>query len=137
RYAKVFQGLPAGTFAERANDIFDVEKRLLRNLLGRRREELSRLTSPVLIVAHDLTPSETANLDRKFVRGFVTEVGGPGSHTAIVAEGMEIPAVVGVGPFLADVTGGDWVIIDGYQGVVILQPDDETIARYRQEEEEQ
>ncbi|HEY2880897.1 MAG TPA: phosphoenolpyruvate--protein phosphotransferase [Pirellulales bacterium] len=137
RYAKVFQGLPAGAFAERANDIFDVEKRLLRNLLGRRREELSRLTSPVLIVAHDLTPSETANLDRKFVRGFVTEVGGPGSHTAIVAEGMQIPAVVGVGPFLADVAGGDWVIIDGYQGVVILQPDDETIARYRQEEEDQ
>ena len=126
---------PAATFAERASDIFDIEKRLLRNLLGRRREELSQLTSPVVILAHDLTPSETANLDRKFVRGFVTEVGGPGSHTAIVAEGMEIPAVVGVGPFLTDVSGGDLVIIDGDQGLVILQPDEETIARYRHEAE--
>ena len=137
RYAKVFQGLPGGSFSERASDIFDVEKRLVRNLLGRRREELSSLTSPVAVLAHDLTPSETANLDRNFVRGFVTEVGGPGSHTAIVAEGMEIPAVVGVGPFLTDVSGGDLVIIDGYQGVVILQPDEETVARYRHEVEEQ
>ena len=123
---KCFRDLPGGSLAERASDIIDVEKRLLRNLLGRRREELSRLTSPVIVLAHDLTPSETANLDRKFVRGFVTEIGGPGSHTAIVAEGMEIPAVVGVGPFLTDVSGGDMVIIDGHQGVVILQPDEET-----------
>ncbi|HTQ39443.1 MAG TPA: phosphoenolpyruvate--protein phosphotransferase [Pirellulales bacterium] len=136
RYAKVFQGLPSGSLSERANDIFDVEKRLLRNLLGRRREELSQLTSPVVILAHDLTPSETANLDRKFVQGFVTEVGGPGSHTAIVAEGMEIPAVVGVGLFLTDVSGGDLVIIDGHQGVVILNPDDQTVALYRQEIEQ-
>jgi phosphoenolpyruvate-protein phosphotransferase (PTS system enzyme I) len=136
RYVKVFQGLPSGSLSERASDIYDVEKRLLRNLLGRRREELSQLTSPVVILAHDLTPSETANLDRKFVQGFVTEVGGPGSHTAIVAEGMEIPAVVGVGSFLTDVSGGDLVIIDGHQGVVILQPDDETVAQYRHEIEQ-
>src|SRR5262249_37933126 len=102
-----------------------------------RREELSRLTSPAVILAHDLTPSETANLDRNFVRDFVTEVGGPGSHTAIVAEGMEIPAVVGVGPFLTDVSGGDLVILDGHQGLVILQPDEEPSARYRHEAEEQ
>jgi phosphoenolpyruvate-protein phosphotransferase (PTS system enzyme I) len=137
RYAKVFQALPSGSLSERASDIFDVEKRLLRNLLGRRREELSQLTSPVVILAHDLTPSETANLDRKFVQGFATEVGGPGSHTAIVAEGMEIPAVVGVGPFLTDISGGDLVILDGHQGVIILQPDDETIAHYRQQIEQQ
>jgi phosphoenolpyruvate-protein phosphotransferase (PTS system enzyme I) len=136
RFAQVFQRLSGSSFAERASDIFDVEKRLLRNLLGRRREELSRLTSPVVILAHDLTPSETANLDRKFVRGFVTEVGGPGSHTAIVAEGMEIPAVVGVGPFVSGVSGGEMVIIDGHQGVVILQPDEETVALYRHEAEQ-
>ena len=137
RYIKVFQGLSGGNFADRSSDIFDVEKRLLRNLLGRRREELSSVTSPVVVLAHDLTPSETANFDRKFVRGFVTEVGGPGSHTAIVAEGMEIPAVVGVGSFLTDVSGGDLIIIDGHQGVVILQPDEETVARYRHEAEQQ
>lgn len=137
RYAKVFQTVQSSYLAERANDIFDIEKRLLRNLLGRRREELSHLTSPVVILAHNLTPSETANLDRNFVRGFVTEVGGPGSHTAIVAEGMEIPAVVGTGPFLTDVSGGELVIIDGDHGLVILQPDEETIARYRHQAEEQ
>jgi phosphotransferase system enzyme I (PtsI) len=136
RYAKVFQSLESGYMAQRASDIFDIEKRLLRNLLGRRREEISSLTSPVLLLAHTLTPSETANLDRRFVRGFVTEVGGAGSHTAIVAEALEIPAVVGTGPFLTDVSGGDLVIIDGDQGLVILHPDEETIARYRHEVEE-
>jgi phosphotransferase system enzyme I (PtsI) len=135
RYAKVFQSLGNSSFAERANDIFDIEKRLLKNLLGRRREEISKLTSPVLVLAHNLTPSETANLDRQFVRGFVTEVGGAGSHTAIVAEGMAIPAVVGTGPFLTDVSGGELVIIDGDQGLVILHPDEETLARYRVEAE--
>ncbi|MBI3839692.1 MAG: phosphoenolpyruvate--protein phosphotransferase [Planctomycetia bacterium] len=136
RYAKVFQSIESGYLAERANDIFDIEKRLLRNLLGRRREELSQLISPVVVLAHNLTPSETANLSRDFVRGFVTEVGGPGSHTAIVAEGLEIPAVVGTGPFLTDVSGGDLVIIDGDHGLVILQPDEETIALYRHEAEQ-
>jgi phosphotransferase system enzyme I (PtsI) len=136
RYAKVFQEVQSSHLAERATDIFDIEKRLLRNLLGRRREELFRITSPVVVLAHNLTPSETANLDRKFVRGFVTEVGGAGSHTAIVAEAMEIPAVVGIGPFLTDVSGGDLVIIDGDNGLVILQPDEETIARYRHEAEQ-
>ena len=133
RYAQVFQNLENRYLAERANDIFDIEKRLLRHLLGRRREGLSHLTSPVLVLAHNLTPSETANLDREFVHGFVTEVGGLGSHTAIVAEALEIPAVVGTGPFLTDVSGGDLVIIDGDQGLVILHPDEETIARYRHE----
>ncbi|MBL9125409.1 MAG: phosphoenolpyruvate--protein phosphotransferase [Planctomycetaceae bacterium] len=133
RYTKVFQSLENAQFAERAHDIVDIEKRLLRNLLGRRREEISRLTSPVLVLAHNLTPSETANLDRAFVQGFVTEIGGPGSHTAIVAGALEIPAVVGLGPFLTDVSGGDVVIIDGNRGEVVLHPDDETLAAYRQE----
>jgi phosphotransferase system enzyme I (PtsI) len=136
RYGQVFQNLENRYLAERANDIFDIEKRLLRHLLGRRREGLSHLTSPVLVLAHNLTPSETANLDREFVQGFVTEVGGLGSHTAIVAEALEIPAVVGTGPFLSDVSGGDLAIIDGDQGLVILHPDEETIARYRHEKEE-
>jgi phosphotransferase system enzyme I (PtsI) len=131
-YAKVFQSLE-GPMPERANDIFDIEKRVLRHLLGRRREELGHIMSEVLVLAHNLTPSETAILNPKFVRGFVTEVGGPGSHTAIVAEALGIPAVVGTGPFLADVSGGEMVIIDGDLGLVILHPDEETIARYRHE----
>ncbi len=136
RYAQVFQKLESRYLAERANDIFDIEKRLLRNLLGLRREGISQLTSPVVVLAHNLTPSETANLDRKHVLGFVTEIGGLGSHTAIVAEALEIPAVVGTGPFMTDVSGGDLVIIDGDQGLVIIQPDEETVARYRHEVEE-
>lgn len=136
RYAQVFQRLESAHLAERAADIFDIEKRLLRHLLGRRREGIAHLTSPVLVLAHNLTPSETANLDRSFIRGFVTEIGGPSSHTAIVAEALEIPAIVGTGPFLADVSGGELVIIDGDQGLVILQPDEETLAHYRHEVEE-
>ncbi|MGD9644263.1 MAG: phosphoenolpyruvate--protein phosphotransferase [Pirellulales bacterium] len=136
RYAKVFETLESSYLADRTNDIADIEKLLLRNLLGVRREVLAHLTSPVLVLAHNLTPSETANLDRRFVRGFVTELGGPGSHTAIVAGALEIPAVVGMGPFLTDVSGGELVIIDGNRGEVILHPDEETLARYRQEDED-
>ncbi len=136
RYAQSIQKLESSYLAERATDIFDIEKRLLRHLLGYRREGIAHLSSPVLVLAHNLTPSETSNLDRHFVRGFVTEIGGPGSHTAIVAEALEIPAVVGTGPFLAEVSGGELVIIDGDKGLVILQPDEEMLARYRHEAEE-
>ncbi len=135
RYAKAFQNLD-NHIAQRAHDIHDIERSLLRNLLGQRRETLASISQPVIVLAHNLTPSETANLDRRLVKGFATELGGPGSHTAIVAEGLEIPAVVGIGPFLADVSGGEPVILDGNQGLVILQPDEETIARYRQELED-
>jgi phosphotransferase system enzyme I (PtsI) len=136
RYAKVFEGLESHYLAERAHDIFDLEKSLLRNLLGQQREELSHLTAPVIVLAHNLTPSETANLDRRHVRGFITEIGGAGGHTAIVAKALEIPAVVGAGKFLTDVSGGDTVIVDGDHGRIILQPDEETVARYRREVEE-
>ncbi len=137
RYAKVFQSLEGSTMAERASDIFDIEKRLLRRLLGQKREDLSNITSEVLVLARNLTPSETASINPKFVRAFATETGGPGSHTAIVAEGLGIPAVVGVGSFLAEVSGGETVIIDGDQGLVIVQPDEETLARYRHEVDHQ
>jgi phosphotransferase system enzyme I (PtsI) len=133
RYAAFFQQLESSSMAERANDFYDIEKSLLRNLLGRNREELSHLNAPVIILAHDLTPSETATLDRKFVLGFATEVGGAGGHTAIVAKGLEIPAVVGTGKFFANVSGGDLVIVDGDNGRIILQPDDETLAHYQKE----
>ena len=130
RYAKVFESLEGPYMRERVHDITDIEKRLLRHLLGERRQELAQVTSEVLVLAHNLTPSETANLNPKFVNGFATEIGGLGSHTAIVAEGLGIPAVVGIGPFLTDISGGDTIIIDGDNGWVILQPDEETLARY-------
>ncbi|QDT70515.1 Phosphoenolpyruvate-protein phosphotransferase [Planctomycetes bacterium MalM25] len=137
RYAKVFQSLEGAYMAERANDVFDIEKRLLRRLLGEKREELGQVTSEVLVFARNLTPSETAAMKPEFIRGFATEIGGPGSHTAIVAEGLGIPAVVGTGSFLSDLSGGETVIIDGDEGVVILRPDEETLARYQHEAAEQ
>lgn len=133
KYAKVFQNLENKHMAERAHDIIDIEKRLLSDLLGGEREDLSRLRSEVIVLAHDLTPSETANLNPQYVRGFAAEIGGPGGHTAIVAEALEIPAVVGVGPFLNDVAGGDLLIVDGDCGRVIVQPDDATLLQYREQ----
>jgi len=135
-FAKVFQDLDNPYLAQRANDIFDIEKRLLRELLGCGHEILSNLSSPAIVLAHNLTPGETAHLDPENVLGFVSEIGGPGGHTAIVAEAMAIPAVVGTGSFLTDVTGGDVVIVDGENGQVIVQPDEPTLARYRQQAEE-
>jgi phosphoenolpyruvate-protein phosphotransferase (PTS system enzyme I) len=131
RYAKMFQNLGNIYLADRADDIFDLEKRLLRHLLGERREELWQLTAPVVILAHNLTPGETATLPKKFVLGFATESGGRTSHTAILAGALEIPAVVGAGNFISDVAGGEMVIIDGTRGEIIIDPDEETLARYR------
>ncbi len=133
RYAKKLQAIDGGYLAERTNDIYDIEKILLRHLLGRKREDVYNLTQPVIVLAHNLTPSETAGLDRQFVRAFATEVGGMGGHTSIVAEALEIPAVVGVGRLLTAVSGGEKVIIDGHEGLVILRPDKETLAQYEEE----
>jgi phosphoenolpyruvate-protein phosphotransferase (PTS system enzyme I) len=131
QYARTLQNLGDRYFAERASDLYDLEKRILRHLLGERREELAQLTAPVLVLAHNLTPSETANLDTEFVLGFATEVGGKSSHTAILAGALELPAVVGVGSFLSDVSGGETIVIDGNRGLVIIGPDEETLDRYR------
>lgn len=131
-HVKAIEALDRGSFAGRAADIFDIEKRILRNLLGQRREQLKQLKEPVIVLAHDLTPSETAALDPTKVFGFATEAGGRASHTAIMAGALEIPAVVGLGKFITDVSGGDLVIVDGTHGVLILNPDAATLARYEQ-----
>jgi phosphoenolpyruvate-protein phosphotransferase (PTS system enzyme I) len=130
RHAKALESLGRGHFASRSADLFDLEKAVLRHLLGHRKEELQQLTEPVIVLAHDLTPSETAALDRSKVFAFATETGGRASHTAIMAGAMEIPAVVGLGKFVTDVSGGDLVIVDGNRGVLILNPDEETLERY-------
>ncbi len=131
RHAKELQNLGNTYLAERASDIFDLERSILRNLLGEQREELASLKEKVVVLAHNLTPSETAALDKKHVLGFVTEMGGYTSHTAILAAALEIPAVVGVGSFLTDVSGGGTVVIDGDHGEIIIEPDEETLGRYR------
>ncbi|HZY84843.1 MAG TPA: phosphoenolpyruvate--protein phosphotransferase [Gemmataceae bacterium] len=130
RYAKALESIQGGHLATRVADLFDLEKRILRHLLGQRREELAHLSEAVVVLAHDLTPSETAALDPNRVHAFATEAGGRASHTAIVAGVLEIPAVVGLGPFSTDVSGGDLVIVDGNRGLLILNPDEETLKRY-------
>jgi phosphotransferase system enzyme I (PtsI) len=132
RRAKALQSLSSSYLAGRTADIFDVERRILGHLLGKGQERLKNLTAPVILLAHDLTPSEAAQLDRAHVLGFATEVGGKTSHTAIMAGVLGIPAVVGVGRFLTDVSGADQVIVDGTHGVLIINPDDETLARQEQ-----
>lgn len=130
-YIRKFQDIHDSYLAERVSDIFDIERRLLKNLLGEKREELKNLAEEVILVAHDLTPSQTASLDTEKVKGFATDAGGRTSHTAIVARALGIPAVVGLGTITADVFGGDTVIVDGNSGVVIVRPDDETLAAYQ------
>ncbi|MEX0794254.1 MAG: phosphoenolpyruvate--protein phosphotransferase [Pirellulaceae bacterium] len=135
KYIQFFEGLSNPYLRERSNDIRDIERRLLGALLGSGFARKVELRDAAIIAAHDLTPSETANLDRQKVKGLVTEIGGPGSHSAIVAEALELPAVVGVGAFLNDLNTGTLMIVDGHQGRVIIQPDDETLQRYQHQVE--
>ncbi|MEM9701675.1 MAG: phosphoenolpyruvate--protein phosphotransferase, partial [Planctomycetota bacterium] len=135
KYAKALQEMGNPQMAERAADLFDLEKRVLRELLGQGRDELKNLTDPVVLLAKNLTPSETASLDRSKILAFVTEGGGRTSHTAILAGALELPAVVGVGRFLSDVSGGETVIVDGQRGELLIDPDEETLAAYRRRAE--
>ncbi len=132
RYANNFHQMSDRYFSERVKDIHDIERRVLRALIGQKAEELLHLDRDVVIIAHDLLPSQTASLDRTHVKGFATDVGGRTSHTAIVARAMGIPAVVGLGNLTAEVSGGDTVIIDGNRGVVIINPDEEQLAEHRE-----
>jgi phosphoenolpyruvate-protein phosphotransferase (PTS system enzyme I) len=112
------------------SDFRDVEKQLLVALVGGLGDPLTAVSEPVIVVAHDLTPSETAQFDPRYVHAMATESGGATSHTAILAGALEIPAVVGVGQFLTDVSGGDTVIVDGTQGLLIIDPDPPTLRKY-------
>lgn len=129
--AKHFSQAPDAYISERVNDIYDIEKRLIRHLVGKRREDLAHLTAPVVVVAHDLTPTQTASFDRKMILGLATDAGGRTSHTAIVARSLGIPAVVALGHASEKVAAGDTVIVDGHRGLFIINPDEETVAEYK------
>ena len=130
-YADSLRRLDNPILADRADDVRDIEKQLLFELGAVNEQPLSEINEPVILVARTLTPSETANLDRRFVRAFCTEIGGSGGHTAIVAKGLELPAVVGIGPFLDSVSAASRIVVDGDRGVVVLDPDDATLDYYR------
>ncbi len=131
KYANTFAQMTDKYLAERVKDIYDIERRILHELIGQKREDLLHLQQDVVVIAHDLLPSQTAALDKVHVRGFATDVGGRTSHTAIVARAMGIPAVVGLGNLTSEVSGGDTVIIDGTNGVVIVNPDPDQLEEYR------
>lgn len=118
--------------SERAADIYDIEKRLLKHLLGKKREDVDHLNKEVVIVAHELSPTQTAGFDKEFIKGFATEAGGRTSHTAIVARALGIPAVVAIGDLTSSIRPGQTVIIDGNKGVVVIEPDEATIKQYEQ-----
>ncbi|HEC02092.1 MAG TPA: phosphoenolpyruvate--protein phosphotransferase [Phycisphaerales bacterium] len=118
--------------SERAADIYDIERRLLKHLLGEKRDSIGRLTEEVVVVARELSPTETAGFDKKFVKGIASDAGGRTSHAAIVARSLAIPAVVALEDLTACVSGGDTVIVDGNRGIVIVNPDEETIRQYEQ-----
>jgi len=137
RYASNFLAMTDRYLSDRVKDVYDIERRILHNLVGQRQESLAHLTNNVVVIAHDLLPSQTAALDREHVRGFATDVGGRTSHTAIVARALGIPAVVGLGNITTEVSSGDPIIIDGNRGVVIINPDDEQLAEHREYERRQ
>ena len=125
----MFESMDNDYFRERAADIKDVTYRLKCNLLGLTIPDLSSISEDSIIVAYDLTPSDTAQLNT-FVKGFATSIGGKTSHSAIMANSLEIPAVVGCGDILSAVEHGDTLILDALDGEVFVNPDEETIKKY-------
>ncbi len=134
RYFHAFQQIEDEYLKERLSDIKDVGRRIMQNLLGKEKDLLVGLPEKVIVVAHDLSPSETAGMDRDHVIAFATDIGGPTSHTAIMARSFEIPAVVGLESVSKEVLSGDELIIDGHRGVLIVNPDRQTIEQYTREE---
>jgi phosphotransferase system enzyme I (PtsI) len=128
--ASHFTSVKDAYISERAADIYDIERRLLRQLLGTKREDILHLREEVVVVARELSPTQTAGFNRDYVRGMATDSGGRTSHTAIVARSLGIPAVVALEDLTEVVRGGDTVIIDGNRGIVIVNPDEETVRQY-------
>lgn len=125
----MFESMDNDYFRERAADIKDVTFRLKCNLLGLTIPDLTAIDEDSIIVAYDLTPSDTAQLN-EYVKGFATSIGGKTSHSAIMANSLEIPAVVGCGDILSQVSHGDTLVLDAVDGVVIVNPDEATVKEY-------
>ena len=127
---EMFNSMDDAYFKERAADIKDVAERLLCNILGVEIPDLTAIDEEVIICAHDLTPSDTAQLNKEYTLGFVTEIGGRTSHSAIMARSLEIPAVVGTKGIMDAVDNGDIIIMDAINGEVIVKPTEEEIKEY-------
>jgi phosphotransferase system enzyme I (PtsI) len=130
RYARTLSEIDDPYLRERAFDIHDVTRRVIRNLLGRASKTMGTIDLPQIVVAHNITPSDTATLNRQLVLGFATDVGSRTSHTAIMARSLNIPAVVGLKDISQRLNPGEHILLDGTNGVVILNPSDQTLWEY-------
>ncbi len=133
KYTAVFSNINDEYLRERLADIQDVGRRILKNLVGKKRGLLQNLEEDVVVVAYDLSPSDTAMMHKEKVLGFITDIGGRTSHTAIMARSLEIPAVVGLETATEQVKNGDILIIDGTHGIVVINPQKEVLKKYKQE----
>lgn len=131
-FQAMFRAMDNEYMQARAADIGDISKRVLKNLKGIGDNALDTITEPCILIANDLTPSDTAKIGGKPVVGFITRIGGRTSHSAIMARSMGVPAVAGAGDRLDDIANGDELLLDGTTGEVIIQPDEETIAAFEQ-----
>jgi phosphoenolpyruvate-protein phosphotransferase (PTS system enzyme I) len=132
---EIFAKIKDQYFRGRINDVIYVSERILRNLTGKPIEDLSDIQGQVIVVAHDLSPADTTQMRLENVLGFVTDIGGKTSHTAIIAQSLEIPAVVGLEHITSVASVGDLMIVDGSDGQVVLNPDEETLSFYQQKRE--
>ena len=130
RYVKAFDEINDEYLRERAGDLRDVAQRVLRNLLGQAAHHLGELAEKRVVVANDITPSDAAGINRSAAIGIVTDTGSKTSHAVIVARSLKIPAVVGVRDLTTRVNNGDRILVDGYEGVVIVNPTEQTLFRY-------
>lgn len=133
-YIGMFEQLDNEYMKERAADIRDVTQRLLAHLLGVKLADLQAISEEVIIVAEDVTPSDTAQMDTRYVKGFATDIGGRTSHSAIMARSLEIPAVVGTKQVTEAVEPNMWIVVDGLDGNVIINPTDEELEAYRKKQ---
>ena len=132
RYIKAFAEIDDEYLRERAGDIRDVAQRVLQNLLGHSSQSLSQLVEKRVVVANDVSPSDAAGIDSSQALAIVTDSGSKTSHAVIVARSMKVPAVVGLRDLTKQVQSGDWLLVDGYEGVVIINPTQQTLFRYGQ-----
>lgn len=128
--ADKFRALDSEAFRSKVSDLLDLDRRLLRHLIGETQSRLKQVEGEVIIVAHDLTPSQTVGLDTNHVKAFVTDAGGRTSHTAIMARSIAIPAIVGLERAMTDIFEDDLLIVDGDRGVLIIDPDEATLEQY-------
>ncbi|MEW6556339.1 MAG: phosphoenolpyruvate--protein phosphotransferase [Elusimicrobiota bacterium] len=135
KYSKVFEQVKDEYFRERGKDIFEVGRRIMKHLTGTHRKTISEIDKNSIVFANNLTPTDTIAIKAENVIGFATNIGGKTSHTAIMAQAMEIPAVVGMKDITHYVRDGNIVIVDGIEGVVILEPDKDTLVNYRRRQE--